>query len=127
MESVTKLVDKYGPEIAKSLDIATTQVTAKVLWYVRVSGIKDFTLDIIFILIGILFAFLTVSFSRKLSDENEDNVERGMRLFVVGAIAFAVWLFVCFIVIDETVNDAMKIISPEYWVIDQAVNKLITK
>jgi len=130
MENITKLVDKYGPEISKSLGIASTQVSAKLLWYVRVSGVKDMILNIIFLFIGggliWLSHFLTIKILKK--DGNVFDPEMYAIIMLLAlAISFIAWLLVCLMVIAPIVSSAIQIVSPEYWVIDQVFKKLVTK
>lgn len=130
MEDITKLVDKYGPEIAKSLDIASTQVSAKLLWYVRVSGIKDMILNIIFLFIGAWFIwlshFLTIKILKKGGTEFDTEMYALIMLLAL-AISLIAWMLVCFLVIVPIVSSAIQIASPEYWVIDQVFKKLVTR
>jgi len=126
MQDLTKFVEKYGPEIAKSLGIASTQLYMKLLWYVKITGLKDLILDFIYIGIGALLVYLSHLISKKILEKSGDDSDYPIYLIFLLfgiIISYFIWSFLCFVVINGTVNDLMKFISPEYWIIDQIVKK----
>lgn len=51
---IQNMIEKYGPEITKTLKIASTQLYDKILWYVRADGIVGLV-ETVLIVIFILF------------------------------------------------------------------------
>ena len=123
MENVTKLVDKYGPELTRSLGIASTQLYSKLLWYVRMGGIMNLVTDVASLLIGAVLILVVY----KLKKRAVKNPDATVSYYVFSlTIVLGIWVVLSFVV-SGIMNDAVKAVFPEYWVIDQAVNKLMTK
>lgn len=130
MQDLPKLIEKYGPEITKQLGIASSQLYAKLLWYVKVDGIKDFILDIVYIGTSALLIYISHVIAKKAQKEayEYEKFSAYISIFILFLVlSFFIWSFICFMVIDGTVSDAMKFISPEYWILDQIVNKSLQK
>lgn len=117
------MIDKYGPEIAKGLKIASTQVYDKVVWYIRIDGVVGLVTTILLSSIAIILGVLAHKFNVKNKLYMDDY---GPNPALIGSylLALVIFLMVTMMVTTGLLPNIAKIISPEYWIINQIVNKV---
>jgi len=121
---IQKMIEKYGSEITKTLKIASTQLYDKVLWYVRINGIIGLIETVIVSGLGIGFGIWShlICKKNKLYKDKYDGFNPVS--LVIYTIAFLIW-FILFAVIDiGIIPNISKVFAPEYWIINQIVNKV---
>jgi len=120
-DKLINLIEERGPEIAESLRIASTEVYAKILWYVRINGIVELTQVFIDILIIIPWFFISKNIINK--HERDDD---GLLLFGwTISLAFLIGMGMIWIgIVDIIINSVTKILFPEYYIIGQILEKI---
>lgn len=121
-KEIYKLIEEKGPEIAKQLQIATTQVYEKVLWYIQIDGI----IGLVKMGIGVVVFVFYLSFLRLVEKKLDTNWEDGSS-FAVWAIGLAFFLIVFLIgaiFLDLIGANVAKVFFPEYYLIGQVINKV---
>lgn len=115
MQDITKLIEKYGPELSKSLGIASTDLYAKLIWYTRVDGIKMLIMDTVGIALFWVMILLAFRFINRVTPKED----RSIAYFFGSFLVFVVWSVVFLLFITGLANDIAKIIVPEYALINQ--------
>jgi hypothetical protein len=120
---IVKIIDKYGPEIAKTLKLASTQVYGKVLWYVQINGainlINLFFELLILISVGVpLFKWMV---------KKEKKADYNMKGFYL-CVCFGLGMFLLALIVLNLFpylsRNISKIVFPEYWIVNQIINKV---
>lgn len=120
MQDVTKLIEKYGPEISRSLGIASSEAYGKLLWYVRVGGVLELltVLSVLFLAVsGAIFAWKAT--------EDDSHKNEFMVRFVFVCLVGLIFSLLGLVLIQVVGNPVIRIILPEYWLIDQIVKNAI--
>ena len=115
-DKLLELIDSKSTEIAEKLQIATTQLYEKLLWYVKIDGIKDLISYGIFALLFIILVILAHKFCKKWKLYSDD--EPVFLAIYIGAFVILLVLTAIFIGIT---NSALKIFFPEYYLINQLI------
>ncbi len=116
---ITQIINKYGPEIAKNLQIATSQVYSKVIWYTKVDGIVGLTQVGLIGLLGLIYFYVIHRWLKK----NELYTSNGDWVFIY-LIVFMPFIFLCMFITLGLVPNIMKIVAPEYWIMQSIINKV---
>jgi len=120
-DKIMQLIEEKSPEIANRLQIATEQVYGKILWYVRVDGLKN----ILTFIICLIEVWILIKLSRivikKLREYNHIEAESIYFFVLPIAIFFPIFLF---FLTSEFLDQIMKVIYPEYWIINQLISSL---
>ena len=123
---IQNIIDKYGATIASQLQIATTQVYEKVLWYVQLSGVVQLSQ---FLLISLIFGIANFIYIRKFQKiykttkgdyAKNDTLQAGIFAGVIGNFILFVLLL---LITDVLTTSIVKIVAPQYWIIEQIINK----
>lgn len=109
-----ELISSKSTEIAEKLQIATTQVYGKLLWYVKIDGIRDLITYGFAAAVFAIMGILAHKFCKKerLYDEPIFLVVYG------GSIIISFAIITIFIGI---INSMFKIFFPEYYLINQVI------
>lgn len=124
--NTNELIEKYADQIARFLQIATTQVYDKLLWYTRVDGV----LDLVHVIFGLLLIVVLVLIAIKLAkkflrarDDDDFTVSTWLVGSIIVVIVVIVWLIIDSIFV-ALVNGITKIYLPEWWIIDEIINSI---
>lgn len=120
---IQNMIEKYGPEITKTLKIASTQLYNKVLWYVQADGVVQLLTYLLVSISYVIATVLGVRWIKKNWKLFEDDYSKGgspIELSIMLAFIFYM-LFPLFI--SSLVSNISKIVTPEYWIINQIINK----
>lgn len=115
---IQNIIEKYGPEISKTLKIATTELYAKILWYVQVDGMIGIFNITLSILLAIIIGYITHLICKRNKVYSDPSI-----VLTFYCIAFLAWTIVTLAVIQGIIPNITKIIAPEYWIINQILNK----
>jgi len=120
---IQKMIEKYGPEITKTLKIASTQLYDKVLWYVQVDGVVQLLTYVLVAISYVVGTILGIKFIKKHWSifENSYGVNP---LIMFPILAFILFYLLFPLFVSGLVSNISKIIAPEYWIINQIVNKV---
>lgn len=118
---IQQLIDTNGPKLAELLNTTIDKVYPKILWYVRISGVIGIIQDAIWLVIIVVVVFIS---GKKLHAYNTnnyaDNIDTvghwGMWLFLMIGIGMILGFAIC-----TFTQNTIKIISPEYWLLHQAI------
>lgn len=115
---IQNMIEKYGPEITKTLKIASTQLYDKVLWYVRIDGVLGLVSWTLVFAITLLFGLRIFKWIKK---ESKDTYNTEGYWFI-GAVGLISVFLISSLVIGELATNTAKIVAPEYWIINQIIN-----
>ena len=112
-------MQEIATQLATQLGVASEKIYAKLIWYVRVNGIAE--------LIGysgyfLLAGYLSLKITKYFKKQNDYDV--GDWLLSSVAASSVVW-FALYMVYAILFDNIVKIVSPEYYIIDQAFNSLL--
>lgn len=118
MKDITTLIDRYGADIVKQLNIASSELYSKILWYVRIDGLVEllsWILGLLMVVTGTVFVWRQTSKDDYLKDEI------AMRCLVasMGGVIF----MLLGMIISQGIMSIVKIVAPEYWIINSIINK----
>ena len=117
---ITKIIDKYGAELSKGLKIATTEVYDKLLWYTRINGVIGLVSGFLAIVYWGLTCFVIHKICKKI--KVYDDPELSVIIYMFGfLISLVIFVSICAL---EPINNNIKIVAPEYWIIEQVINKV---
>lgn len=114
------MIDKYGPEITKSLQIAGNQLYSKLLWYIKINGIIGLAETVLISIFAVICFYIAHKINKK--KNYYTNADPFIMLTFMGAI-IAIFIF-SMIISAGLIPNISKIIAPEYWIINQIVNKV---
>lgn len=123
MENIDKLITKYGPEIAKQLQITTTQIHEKLIWYLKIDGIINLLEVLGFFLVSIIYWMIAWPIIKKWHKQDKylnDYFIGGLCALLLHAVIFLIYVFFIGIIVDSLA----KIFAPDYWLIQQVINKV---
>jgi len=114
---IQKLIEEHGADIAQKLQIATTQVYSKLLWYVQLNGVVKLATHIM----GTIIFGVVMYFTHKLC-KKEDMYSGGefILVYMVAGLISMLSIAASF----ELVNTIIQIVVPEYYIINSIVNKI---
>lgn len=121
---IAELIDKYGPELTKQLQIASSDLYDKILWYTRIDGIVNLIGYTVFVIIMVVLNLIAIKIAKniwKKTDKYDKDILPYVMVFVMGNLLgglITLGLLITF------VNSIAKIISPEYWIIHQIIQRL---
>lgn len=119
MKDITTLIDKYGADIVKQLNIASSGLYSKILWYIRVGGVLDLLAGIVvlsFALIGTILAW-------KITAKDDLLVEELAMRCLIASLGGVMFALLGIVISAAIVMPIVKIVAPEYWIINQIINK----
>jgi Ca2+/Na+ antiporter len=123
MENIDKFITKYGDTIAKQLQIATTELHEKLIWYLRIDGILGLINAFLFLVFGAIYWIIFYKKIKKIaSDQREDD--RVPVYFLGVLVAGMFFFFVTLLMIGFTsilTDNLSKIFAPDYWLIKQTI------
>ena len=119
---IIKIIDKYGPEISKQLQIATTQVHEKVVWYVQISGVLGLTKGIFLTVLTALFVYFTHRFCKKNKIYKDKEMAFWVWFFAL-AIGGILLLLINLFLDSVLITNVAKIWFPDYYIIKQVLLK----
>lgn len=120
---IQSMIDKYGPEITKTLKIASTQLYDKVLWYTRIDGwvqLMTYALVAISYIVGTIIGIKLIKKNWKWF---EDGYSTPNPLIIFPALGFVLFYMLFPLFVSDVVSNISKIVAPEYWIINQIINK----
>lgn len=119
MRDITTLMDKYGADIVKQLNIASSELYSKILWYIRVGGVLDLLSGIVVLSMVLIGTFLAWKITAK-DDTFVDEIAMRCLIASLGGLIFAL----LGIAISQAIGmPIVKIVAPEYWIINSIINK----
>ena len=119
MKDITTLIDKYGADIVKQLNIASSELYSKVLWYIRIGGVLDLLAGIVILCLALSGTILAWKIASK-EDYIVDDIAIRCLVASLGGMMFVLLGIVILFVIGMPI---VKIVAPEYWIINSIINK----
>lgn len=121
MNDITNLIEKYGPEISSQLKIASTQVYDKVLWYIRIDGARGIVVGAI--TFGLVFVMGRWGAQKIRWCIKNVNYSDGVIMWFLFAVFMIFAFFFIRTVAELTTMNIMKVVYPEYWIIDSIMER----
>lgn len=114
---INQLITKYGATISKDLQIASSAVYGKLIWYTQVSGIIALSQFFAWAIISLVFiTSIYMCLRRDIKEDSDTRMGFIVFCFVAAASLGFLTLFVS--------NELIKIFIPQYWLIDQVIQKV---
>ena len=118
-DKTIELLQDNLPKIADALKTTAELAYDKVTWYIRISGWIELSGWVLAAIAFIVWHKLSVKLIKKLEVGND-----GIVLYVIGIAIFGAMLILGGLIFSEISSSVMKIVSPDYYIIHQALTRL---
>jgi hypothetical protein len=119
MNDIMTLIDKYGADIVKQLNIASSELYSKILWYIRIGGVLDLLAGIVVLsltLIGTILAW-------KITAKDDFLVDEIVMRCLIACLGGLMFVLLGILILQVIGMPIVKIVAPEYWIINSIINK----
>ena len=123
---IKKLMAQYGPQLSRELHIVSTQLYDKLLWYTQVNGAIELAQIILTFFAGLVWIIAMWHIITRLRGSEwwktleDPNIPTAC---VVGVGTLTV-LLAWFAVVGPCTDAIVKIVAPQYWLIDEVVQRV---
>jgi len=122
-DKTIELVEKYGNELAKKLNVAITEVYPRVLLYVRLLGVVHLVNAILVGIIVVAGLAITHRLAKKLDlySDKFDDLQGAVMLWAAAVFFITMLCVAVFPAISSVTKSIAQIVWPEFYLIDQLI------
>lgn len=118
-DKLLELLNNHIDELSQSLNLSSTHAYEKAIWYLKLNGIINLLFYVFIPIYIFIWFFVSNKIVKNSADSNDEDIYYWFFLALVGMGLFVI----IFGITQEVFLNITKIWMPEYYLIEQIINK----